>query len=310
MMKRQIVFWTGLFLLTLSFLYITPTFAEGIPYRIRKGDTLASIAKRYHVEIGALKEANNIKGSTLKVGSTLLIPEVKQAKIRHGVNSTYRVQKGDTLRVIAQKSGISIEELAKINHLSTKSKLKPGQVLTLKVRASDKKRGKTTPQEVEEEDLMDNVPDTLVLTEIEPAPASDGEPLGKWKDPDERSFLVKVATAFLGAPYRLGGNSVRGLDCSSFVKKIYQLFGVSLPRTAREQAAVGMRVSRDQLEIGDLVFFNTKRPFGHVGIYIGDNKFVHASSVNRVVRIDSLSEPYFDKRFAKAVRLKTIEDHI
>ena len=134
--------------------------------------------------------------------------------------------------------------------------------------------------------------------------------LGKWQTPEERRLFVKVAQAFLGAPYRLGGISLKGLDCSAFVKKIYQLFDINLPRTAREQAHVGMGVARNDLIEGDLVFFNTRRSFGHVGIYIGNNEFVHASSRNKGVRIDSLNEPYFNKRFAKAVRLKGLDEEV
>ncbi len=104
--------------------------------------------------------------------------------------------------------------------------------------------------------------------------------------------------------------SLRGLDCSAFVKKIYQLFDISLPRTAREQAQVGVNVAKDDLVEGDLVFFNTRRSFGHVGIYIGNSKFVHASSGDRVVKIDSLNEPYYNKRFAAAVRLKSLDEEI
>ncbi|MDD5168161.1 MAG: C40 family peptidase, partial [Syntrophales bacterium] len=103
--------------------------------------------------------------------------------------------------------------------------------------------------------------------------------------------------------------SVKGLDCSAFVKKIYQFFDISLPRTAREQAHIGMRVNRAELKEGDLVFFNTVRAFGHVGIYIGNNQFVHASSGKkaREVKIDSLDKPYYNQRFIKAVRLKDVE---
>jgi peptidoglycan endopeptidase LytE len=134
--------------------------------------------------------------------------------------------------------------------------------------------------------------------------------LSKWHNPEEKKLFVKVATAFLGAPYRWGGVSLRGLDCSAFVKKIYELFDVTLPRTAREQAYVGTSVAREDMIEGDLVFFNTKRSFGHVGIYIGNNEFVHASSGNRVVKIDNLNESYFNKRFVKAVRLKGLDEEV
>ena len=91
---------------------------------------------------------------------------------------------------------------------------------------------------------------------------------------------------------------------------MYEFFDVNLPRTAREQAHVGMKVAKGELAEGDLVFFNTRRAFGHVGIYIGNNQFVHASSgkKDRHVRIDSLDKPYYNKRFVKAVRLKSLEE--
>ena len=132
--------------------------------------------------------------------------------------------------------------------------------------------------------------------------------LGNWTNPDEPKLLVKVAMGFLGAPYRLGGSSVTGIDCSAFVKKIYQFFNITLPRTAFEQSHVGLRIARGELIEGDLLFFNTRRKLGHVGIYIGNNEFVHASSRKRGVRIDSLNTPYFDRRFVKAIRLKGNDD--
>ena len=131
-----------------------------------------------------------------------------------------------------------------------------------------------------------------------------------WSSPEEPKLLVKAAMGFLGAPYRLGGSSLKGIDCSGLVKKIYAAFSIDLPRTAYEQSRIGMRVSRKELVEGDLLFFNTRRSFGHVGIYIGDNKFIHAASQKRGVRVSSLNESYFNKRFVRAVRLKGSEDDL
>jgi Cell wall-associated hydrolases (invasion-associated proteins) len=117
-----------------------------------------------------------------------------------------------------------------------------------------------------------------------------------------------VATGFLGAPYRLGGSSLKGIDCSAFVRKIYQIFDIDLPRNARAQSKIGISIDREELVEGDLVFFRTRRPLGHVGIYIGNNEFVHASSTNRVVRIDRMDTPYFQKRFQRAVRIKGLDN--
>jgi peptidoglycan DL-endopeptidase LytE len=152
-----------------------------------------------------------------------------------------------------------------------------------------------TAQSVEVADLERNTPNN---TEV----------LGKWSSDDERKLFVKVATGFLGAPYRLGGSTIRGIDCSAFVRKIYNFFDIELPRTAREQSHVGRNIDKAELVEGDLVFFRTRREFGHVGIYIGNHEFVHASSRDRVVRIDSLDSPYFHKRFVRAVRVKGLDN--
>ena len=156
----------------------------------------------------------------------------------------------------------------------------------------------------EEEEEDGGITSETAWAEIERRNKESVELLGKWNNPEEPKLLVRVAMGFLGAPYRLGGSSVKGLDCSGFVKKIYQFFNIDLPRTAFEQSHIGLRVARDELIEGDLLFFNTRRKLGHVGIYIGNNEFVHASSRKRGVRIDNLNTPYFDKRFVRAVRLK------
>ena len=76
-----------------------------------------------------------------------------------------------------------------------------------------------------------------------------------------------------------------------------------------EQSSVGVRIDRTKLEEGDLVFFRTRKPIGHVGIYIGNNEFVHASYRGKSVRIDNLDQPYFQKRFQRAVRVKGLEEN-
>ena len=159
--------------------------------------------------------------------------------------------------------------------------------------------------ENEEEVLSGNI----TLTGLEKENKKNEELLGKWNSPDERKLFIKVATGFLGAPYRLGGTTVRGIDCSSYVRKMYEFFDITLPRTAREQSIIGVSIERSELEEGDLVFFQTRRPIGHVGIYIGNNEFVHASRRSKVVRIDSLDGPYFQKRFRRAVRVKGLDNY-
>jgi cell wall-associated NlpC family hydrolase len=102
----------------------------------------------------------------------------------------------------------------------------------------------------------------------------------------------------LNIPYRFGGTTLRGIDCSAFVQRVFGLIDLELPRTAREQFRLGERVDRAGLTVGDLVFFRTYASFpSHVGIYLGDSLFIHASSVGRKVTIDSLEQGYYRKRF-------------
>lgn len=120
------------------------------------------------------------------------------------------------------------------------------------------------------------------------------------------SDLVVTAMGFLGVPYRRGGSSVEtGFDCSGFVKAMYeQTVGLILPRRANEQAAATQQIDRRELQPGDLVFFNTlKRTFSHVGIYIGDNKFIHSPKPGAQVRVEDMGVPYWASRFDGARRV-------
>jgi cell wall-associated NlpC family hydrolase len=116
--------------------------------------------------------------------------------------------------------------------------------------------------------------------------------------------VINLARTMLNVPYRFGGSTLRGIDCSAYVQRVFGLMDVRLPRTAREQFSVGARIGRDDLQVGDLVFFRTYASFpSHVGIYLGENLFIHASSMVRKVSIDSLDLPYYRKRFLGARRL-------
>ena len=129
---------------------------------------------------------------------------------------------------------------------------------------------------------------------------------------DRAAEMAVSAMDFLGVHYRRGGQSAEtGFDCSGFTRHMYELSGLDLPRRAEEQArAKGLvPVSRDDLKPGDLVFFNTmKRTFSHVGIYIGENRFIHAPSRGKTVRTDDLGFAYWAKRFTGARRAEPALD--
>ncbi|MFN9727858.1 C40 family peptidase [Acidovorax sp.] len=123
--------------------------------------------------------------------------------------------------------------------------------------------------------------------------------------------LVVNAMGFLGVPYRRGGNSVEtGFDCSGFVRAIYeQTVGLLLPRRADQQAAATEVIDRKDLQPGDLVFFNTmRRSFSHVGIYVGDGKFIHSPRSGAQVRVEDMATDYWAKRFNGARRVAPESD--
>ncbi len=183
-----------------------------------------------------------------------------------------------------------------LNTIHPKS-LRIGRKLVL---AKSTKLSENEPVDEDGEDVEDdeNSGGKGDLTQPENEQQKHEELLRKWRSPEERQLFVKVATGFLGAPYRLGGSGLKGIDCSAFVRKIYQIFDIDLPRNARTQSKVGMSIDHEELVEGDLVFFRTRRPLGHVGIYIGNNEFVRASSARKAVRIDSMDTPYFQKKIS------------
>ena len=118
--------------------------------------------------------------------------------------------------------------------------------------------------------------------------------------------VVAQAKKALGTPYRTGGSGAAGYDCSGFVHAMYQkTTGVILPRRAEDQAAATQKISRGDLQPGDLVFFNTlHRSFSHVGIYVGDHQFIHSPTSGSKVRIEDMRVAYWNKRFDGARRVK------
>ena len=134
---------------------------------------------------------------------------------------------------------------------------------------------------------------------------------------EQPSFLERYTNAaqdvilqglkLVGVRYRLGGNNEdQGLDCSGFVRLVFKdSIGASLPRTAKEMSEVGQQIDASQLKPGDLVFFNTmRRTFSHVGIYLGNHRFVHAPASGGKVRVDDMREKYWGRRYNGARRVQ------
>ena len=287
-------------------------------HRVKKNETLHSLAKKYHVPLAELKSANNLVSNKVKTGDTLIIPPHSASSDVDGngkrTATTYKVRKGDTLSRIAKKTGISVAELKRLNSLG-KKKLKPGKVLVLKdaeVEADTKPRQAKSLQ-LKYNDLFNEKDYEQSLADLtDPDP---DRPVDLTKNLELKADNIKMlktkAYGFLGTRYRFGGSSRRGIDCSSFVQQVFREMEVSLPRTAREQFEIGHEVPPSDLQKGDLIFFRTYAPFpSHVGIYLGNNRMIHASSRDRRVVISPLNTPYYRARFIGAKRIAKINPEV
>jgi len=118
--------------------------------------------------------------------------------------------------------------------------------------------------------------------------------------------LFQIATKELGKQYVWGAVGPKTFDCSGFTSYVYKKVGINIPRTSKQQARYGKLIKRDQLKPGDLIFFDTdyhKKGIDHVGIYIGNDKFIHASSAKKRVIITSLNKAFYKQRFMLARRV-------
>lgn len=255
---------------------------------VKKGDTLSSLSKRYSVPQQVLVEINDLRSSRLRIGQRIVLNRSEAMD--------YNVRKGDTIWNIARRFDLDPNELIEINGLESSS-LKLNQKILLKRPAE---REETHRAELRQyETILSQSPEETESVNLMPEYEIEESGLKRL-----RERLVLFAHKMLDIPYRFGGNSLFGIDCSAYVKKVYSMIGIDLPRSAREQFEEGIPVDEDNLSIGDLVFFRTYASYpSHVGIYLGNNLFIHASSKKKRVTIDSLDTPFYLKRFIGAKRL-------
>jgi len=252
-------------------------------YTVIRGDNLSTIARKFGVSAESIKRANGLKSSSLYAGDVLLIPNSHKQEKATSYQGSYVVMKGDTLGGIGNRFGVSVADLKRANGIKGNT-IRVGQVLA--VPGQEQYRA-------DREEAYSSI---------------SGSNHASYRNGSysSRKSIISVAKKFLGAPYKFGGNSpVKGLDCSAFVNKVFDFFDVDLPRTARDIYKVGESVNKDELATGDLVFFRTYASYpSHVGIYIGDTEFIHASSKAKRVTIDSMNLPYYRKRYIGAKRIE------
>ncbi|WP_448569396.1 LysM peptidoglycan-binding domain-containing protein [Thermus sp.] len=238
-------------------------------HTVAPGDTLFSIARRYGTTVEELMRLNGLESFLIQVGQVLRLPEKLQGERVH------QVAPGDTLFSIARRYGTTVEELMRLNGL-TSPDLQVGQILKLPAPSSREGSPQEAPQEPKDQAALE--------------------------DFDPESPLVKAVLRYLGVPYKYGANSPLALDCSAFVAQVYAELGVVLPRTTKEQYRA--LPAADSLRPGDLVFFSFGgKEVDHVGIYLGRGVFAHASSYGSRVVIESLEAPFYQKAYRGARRV-------
>ena len=245
-----------------------PSVTSAATYRVVAGDTLGAIAARYGTTVAALATANHVAdpnliypGQLLQLGSSTTSPRSTTS------TPTYRVIPGDTLGAIAARFGTTVAALTTANHLANPNLIFAGQLLTL--------RGES--------------PSTASTTTTAPArgrPTSPAPPAVATAG----EAAVRVALAQVGKPYVWAGAGPNSFDCSGLVMYAWEHAGVDLPHYTVSQYDDTTRISRSQLEPGDLVFYDTgdgAQP-GHVTMYIGHGQIVTADEPGTVIRVEVL----------------------
>jgi cell wall-associated NlpC family hydrolase len=208
----------------------------------------------------------------------------------------YVIRRGDTLYEIARTFNTTPEALKSANGLRS-NKLKIGQRIL--VPAVQSAAAKTNSSKI--------IPSKTAISE---PPIASSAPQPENPDPADlenqslRQRLVEAGFQMLGVRYRFGGSGKSGIDCSGLVKNLFSKFNIDLPRSSREQYKQGEIIDRNELEVGDLVFFSSggKTPT-HVGIYIGNNQFLHAARKARQVIVSDLNKFWYSMRYLGARRI-------
>jgi LysM repeat protein len=279
---------------------------QWITYKVKKGDTLFSIAKKFGVSVEELKRINHLSHTKLRVGKVIKVKE-KRVLVQEKVNLPkieapsgtgfiwHKVKEGETLYNISLRYGIPIEDIKKLNNLED-NVIFVGQALKI-------------PTYDDEPFVLEN-PAVAFQEKTKSHSFSDFFLNRSFLDQEDEKRLqdkfIEIAKQYEDYRYKLGGNGNGYMDCSMFVKKVFESLGIKLPRTSREQFWIGVSVSKDELIPGDLLFFaKNRRPesINHVGIYIGNNRFMHFSSTKKGLAVDSLDSNYFRNRFVGAKRV-------
>ena len=310
-------------------------------HTIKSGETLYTIAHANHTTIEEVRKANGLKkGDTLKIGKVLTVPKdtyLSNKKIAKKTTKKkpvvkivkHSIKNGETLFAIARKHHTTIDEVRKTNGLKKGDTLKIGRIIKVPVNTYNVPNVKIAKKTVNKKKKIKVVQHTkksnkkLVasLAKLETITLEKGKVVKHKKSSSftlsdifstketsssKSAKITSVAKKKLGRRYVWGATGTKNtFDCSGFTSYVYKKNGINIPRTSINQSKFGKFVSRNNLKKGDLIFFDTSKKrkgyVNHVGIYLGNGKFIHASSAKKKVVVSNLSK-FYAQRYKGARR--------
>lgn len=297
-------------------LLAAPT-AEAASYTVQKGDTLSKIAKAHKTTIQQLKQWNHLTEDQIYIEQTLIIASttsnnkvtansvIEEKKEPTSKGTTHKVVKGDNLTKIAKKYNTTIANLQKWNDLDNDA-IKVGQTLAIHKDVStiiveEAPNASAVEADINFKQNADKVIEQQLNNEntLSNNPAATSEAL--------YAQAIEIAKQAIGVPYKYGGNTLDGFDCSGFISYVYNTAGLEMKRKSSLQYFEQDTTKVESPVPGDVVFFkNTYIPtISHMGIYIGNDQFIHAGS--KGIAISSVNEAYWAERFVAYKRLNSVK---
>lgn len=264
-------------------------------YVVKAGDTLSKIAKQFNTTVDSLLKMNPeiSNPNFIKAGQTIRLSGSSPAPAtKTGTNGYYIVKERDTLSGIAKMFHTTVRSLLALNPGITNPNL-------IRVGQSIKVAGEAAPAQSSNQKVSER-------SSVSTVSATPSENSTKAVNSSLADRVIQIGEKYLGAKYLYGASPSRtdAFDCSSFTMRVFGEAGISLPRTSTAQSQAGMTVSFNQLQKGDLVFFDTDfdGTINHVGIYAGNGQMLNAST-SKGVSYASINSSYWKERFVKAVRV-------
>ena len=308
---------------------------EASTYTVEKGDTLSKIAMKYNTTIALLKEWNNLQSDSIYIDQKLIVSKKQQTSSNSNsqasstVNTTtaikpsattakvytYVVVKGDNLTKIASKNNTTVANIKQWNGL-TSDKIYMDQTLIIRKEELASVGPVVSLLGPNSSETTGNSPTVAPSPGVSSADQEIAAQLAKEKkiqtnpsmiNLEKYKDAINLASSLIGTPYLYGGNSVNGFDCSGFVSYVYSNAGFSVTRKSSLDYFMNDTTIVENPIPGDVVFFKNTyiSTVSHMGVYIGDNQFIHAGSSG--IEVSNLSYDYWDTRFVAFKRFNVVK---